>query len=83
MKKTGLVPLFYHKDVSVGLVVDTVSEVVDIPEADIEPSPSFSAGARDHFIKGMGKLDDDIKMLIDVNCLLYDDLDSIEQAAGQ
>ena len=69
-----------HNEVSVGLVVDTVSEVVDIPEGDIEPSPSFSG--RDHFIKGMGKLNEEIKMLIDVNRLLYEDSEILEQTAG-
>jgi purine-binding chemotaxis protein CheW len=56
----------------VGLVVDTVSEVLDIPEADIEPPPeAFGFGLRqDHFIAGMGKVGDEVRMLIDVQKLL-------------
>lgn len=56
----------------VGLVVDTVSEVLDIPEADIEPPPeAFGFGQRqDHFIAGMGKVGDEVRMLIDAQKLL-------------
>lgn len=56
----------------VGLVVDTVSEVLDIPRGDIEPPPeAFGFGQRqDHFIAGMGKVGDDVRMLIDARKLL-------------
>lgn len=56
----------------VGLVVDTVSEVLDIPAADIEPPPeAFGFGQRtDHFIAGMGKVGDEVRMLIDAEKLL-------------
>ena len=56
----------------VGLVVDTVSEVLDIPGGDIEPPPeAFGFGQRqDHFIAGMGKVGDHVRMLIDAQKLL-------------
>jgi len=54
----------------VGLVVDTVSEVLDIPEADIEPPPEAFGHRQDHFIAGMGKVGDDVRMLIDAQKLL-------------
>jgi purine-binding chemotaxis protein CheW len=69
-----------HKENTVGLVVDTVSEVLDIPEANVESSPHFSQGDGNSFISGMGKVEDEIKMIIDVNSLLFKDeeiLDSI------
>ncbi len=56
---------------SVGLVVDTVSDVVSIPEADIEPSPAKSSGGQDSYISGMGKIGDEIKILLDVHKLLF------------
>lgn len=40
----------------VGVVVDAVNEVLDIPPADIEPAPSFGARIRADFIHGMGKV---------------------------
>lgn len=40
----------------VGVVVDAVSEVLEIPVGDIEPPPSFGAKVRADFIAGMGKV---------------------------
>jgi purine-binding chemotaxis protein CheW len=42
--------------VVIGLMVDAVSEVIDIRDADIEPPPQFGASIRKDFIRGMGKV---------------------------
>jgi purine-binding chemotaxis protein CheW len=42
--------------VELGLLVDAVSEVIDIAPAEIEPPPSFGTAVRRDFIKGMGKV---------------------------
>ncbi len=42
--------------VELGLLVDAVSEVIDIAAQDIEPPPNFGASVRREFILGMGKL---------------------------
>jgi purine-binding chemotaxis protein CheW len=39
----------------IGIIVDAVSEVLEIPAAEIEPPPSFGAKIRADFILGMGK----------------------------
>ncbi|MFZ4535032.1 chemotaxis protein CheW [Propionivibrio sp.] len=39
----------------IGIMVDAVSEVLDIPGSEIEPPPSFGARIRADFIFGMGK----------------------------
>lgn len=39
-----------------GLMVDAVSEVIEIPDAHIEPAPQFGASIRRDFIRGMGKV---------------------------
>lgn len=39
-----------------GVVVDAVSEVLEIPSGDIEPAPAFGAKIRTDFIAGMGKV---------------------------
>ena len=58
-------------DKSIGLVVDLVNEVADIPEAQIEPPPS--AGRQgSNYIFGIGKIEDEVKILLDVTSLLYD-----------
>ena len=40
----------------IGLIVDAVNQVIDIPAGDIEPPPSFGTQLRADFIHGMGKL---------------------------
>ncbi|WP_290870004.1 chemotaxis protein CheW [Aquabacterium sp.] len=42
--------------VELGLLVDAVSEVIDIPGNQIEPPPNFGTSVRRDFIKGMGKV---------------------------
>lgn len=41
-----------------GVMVDSVSEVLEIPAADVEPAPSFGVKIRAEFISGMGKVKD-------------------------
>jgi len=40
----------------IGVMVDAVSEVIEIPGSEIEPPPSFGARIRADFIQGMGKV---------------------------
>ncbi len=59
--------------VAVGFVVDTVSEVINIPEIDIEPPPRTKLENLDGgFIQGLGKVGDEVKILLDVHELLFD-----------
>lgn len=60
-------------ETSIGLVVDTVNEVADIPEQHVSPPPQVSKGAGSRFIKGMGKIGDDVKILLNVDKLLYEE----------
>ncbi len=60
------------RDSAIGLVVDTVSEVADIPESSIEPASGLNGSRGSAFIKGIGKLGDDIKIILDVDKLLYE-----------
>jgi purine-binding chemotaxis protein CheW len=51
----------------IGLVVDTVEEVMEIPDDKIEPPPRFkSVASKDRYILGMGKIGDSVKIIIDV-----------------
>lgn len=43
--------------IELGLMVDSVSEVIEIPSANIEPAPQFGASIRRDFIRGMAKID--------------------------
>jgi len=49
-----------------GILVDTVSEVVDIPAEKIEPPPTFGSNISTAFILGMGKYQDNVKILLDI-----------------
>lgn len=60
----------------IGAVVDAVSAVVDIPEADIEPPPQFGAKLRADFISGMGRLDEKFVIILNVDRVL-----SVEELA--
>ena len=60
-------------NISVGLIVDMVHEVADIPEEHISPPPRVAGGKTGRYIRGMGKVGDDVKILLDVNKLLYDE----------
>lgn len=42
--------------VELGLLVDAVSEVIEIPADQIEPAPGFGGAVRREFIRGMGKV---------------------------
>jgi purine-binding chemotaxis protein CheW len=57
----------------IGLVVDTVEEVVSISEDDISPPPKIGKKTSHQYIKGMGKMGEDIKILLDVNKLLFEE----------
>ena len=60
-------------DNAIGLVVDEVREVADIPADQVEPPPRTTKGASSRFIKGMGKMDDEVKIILNVEQLLYEE----------
>ena len=57
---------------SVGLLVDTVKEVMDIAENQIEDPPHFGAGVDTAFVRGLGKVGDQVKILLDIDRVLGD-----------
>jgi purine-binding chemotaxis protein CheW len=61
------------KDVSVGLIVDSVAEVISIADTDIVPPPNANTGFNNKYIKGIGKVGEEVKLLLDCNKLLNDD----------
>lgn len=60
------------KDISIGLIVDSVSEVISIPEAEIVLPPEISKG-NNRYIKGIGKVNGEVKLLLDCEKLLHED----------
>jgi len=53
-----------------GIIVDTVQEVHDIPSTEIEPPPKLGGAVDTSFILGMGKVKDDVKILLDIDKVL-------------
>lgn len=53
-----------------GVMVDKVSEVLDIPESAIEDAPAFGAAVSTDFLLGLGKTQDSVKLLLDIDCVL-------------
>ncbi len=56
--------------VTMGAIVDEVSEVLDITGDQIEPSPEFGTSVNTDFILGMGKVGKRVVMLLDVDKVL-------------
>ncbi|MBI5005500.1 MAG: purine-binding chemotaxis protein CheW [Nitrosomonadales bacterium] len=67
----------------IGVVVDAVSEVLEIPASEIEPPPAFGAKIRTDFIQGMGKVNGKFVILLDVGKVLsVDEIAALTGAAG-
>ena len=58
------------KSMIVGFVVDSVSEVLRIPSSTVEPPPPVLAGLESEYISGVGKLEDRLLILLDLDRLL-------------
>ena len=56
--------------VVVGIMADSVSEVVDIASDAIEPPPSFGTSVHIDFLIGMGKLDNRLVLVLDMDRVL-------------
>jgi purine-binding chemotaxis protein CheW len=68
-------------DISVGLIIDSVSEVIIIPESEIVAPPEFSVN-KNRYICGIGKTAEGVILIINCNKLLTEDetnaLDNME-----
>lgn len=67
----------------VGVIVDTVQEVLDIDQNQIDPPPPLGASVDTSFVMGMGKVKDDVKILLDIDKALgTEELEALMQASG-
>jgi purine-binding chemotaxis protein CheW len=64
----------------IGIMVDAVSEVLDIPGSEIEPPPAFGAKIRADFIFGMGKVAGKFVIILNINKVLS--VDEIAMLTG-
>ncbi len=71
------------RDKIIGLVVDAVSDVLNIDKKDIQPSPQFGASVDVSFLNGIGKSGDKLIALLDMDRLLSEgDLRASSPAAA-
>jgi len=68
------------KGTMIGMIVDSVSDVVNIPVKDIQDTPHFSASIRTDYIKGIGRIEEDLVIVLDVDKILsHEEIEKIEQ----
>ncbi len=62
--------VFEIRSMIVGFVVDSVSEVLRIKTDTVEQAPPVVAGVESDYIKGIGKLDNRLLILLDLNKII-------------
>ncbi len=73
-----------NSSTQMGALVDAVSEVLDIQENQIEDAPAFGTGVDTRFILGMGKVNNEVKILLDIDeVLTTTDLSMLEGAGDR
>lgn len=69
---------------SIGIIVDSVSEVSDIGGKEIEVAPRFGQGIDTSFIMGLGKVKEKIIILLDIETVLSaEELEMVEQLSKE
>lgn len=59
-----------EREIMIGIVVDTVSEVLNIKSEDIEETPAFGTKLNTDYIMGMAKIGGGVKILLDIDKVL-------------
>ncbi len=60
-------------ETAVGLIVDTVKEVLGIPESSITEPPRVASAKGARYVKGIGRMDGSVKILLDIDALLHEE----------
>ncbi|MCK4469377.1 MAG: chemotaxis protein CheW, partial [Desulfobacterales bacterium] len=69
-------------DILIGVVVDSVSEVLNIKADDIEDTPTFGTKLDTDYILGMAKMEGGVKILLDIDRVLSsEEVTLLEKAA--
>ncbi|MDP4109521.1 MAG: chemotaxis protein CheW [Bacillota bacterium] len=61
------------EELSIGLIVDRVSEVLIIPEEEIVAPPDVGTASFNRYISGIGKVENEVKLILDCNRLLREE----------
>ena len=80
---TTIVIILNIRKKMIGIVVDSVSDVIAIPRDEIREAPRFGATINTEFISGMATVEGRMLIMVDIERLLSsDDLQLIEQVAA-
>jgi purine-binding chemotaxis protein CheW len=60
-------------ETAVGLIVDTVKEVLSIPESSITEPPRVASAKGARYVKGIARVDSTVKILLDIIALLHEE----------
>jgi len=66
-----------QNSITIGIIVDEVSEVINVKASQISPTPPMGVAVNTDFIMGVGKVDDSVIMLLDINKAFSDEIFSI------
>lgn len=72
----------------VGLIVEKIAEVVEIADENLLPAPTLSRSdktkaQKDRYVYAIGKVGNSVKLLLDPDKLLHDDMKTLEQVADE
>ncbi|MDY2923212.1 MAG: chemotaxis protein CheW [Eubacterium sp.] len=69
----------------VGLIVEKIAEVVELADENLLPTPTLnmSDNQKDRYVYAIGKIGDSVKLLLDPDKLLHDDIALLEQVSGE
>jgi purine-binding chemotaxis protein CheW len=71
-------------DINVGVIVDAVKEVINISESQIDPPPKVQKGSESRFVKGLGKVNNSVIIILDVDKFLFEEeLEKIIESVHQ
>ena len=71
------------QEMTMGIIVDEVSDVLDIDQTQIEPPPVFGANIRTDFILGMGKVDQKVVTMLDIDRVLTEPERALVESYGE
>ena len=73
-KNTGII-IAKIEDVDMGIMIDSISKVVSMANSDIQPPPSMLQGIGQRYIKGVGKMEDKLLVVLDLDKLFTNEED--------
>lgn len=60
-------------EICIGLIVDRVSEVIDIPEVNLSSPPKLNKTSHSSYVKAIGKIGEEVKLILDCEKLLSEE----------